>query len=100
MKTDPQFQCKNSTSGRLMAVGASDGGHIHFVNYLDSSNSSSIYLDTESYDTNSCLRMTRKVDGIGLTYNLYGTHNITKGTSALTSGTSPLNTNAIYLQYE
>ena len=33
-------------------------------------------------------------------YNMYGTHNITKGTTDLTTGTSPLANDAIYLVYE
>ena len=100
MKTDPQFQCRNSTSGRLMAVGASDNGFVHFINYLDANNSASLFLDTETYNINSCLRLVRKVNDVRSEYNLYGTHNITKGTSSLISGTSVLDTNAIYVQYE
>ena len=100
MSTDPQFQCKNTTSERLMAVGASDSGVIHFLNYLDSNNSIAIYLDTESCNIDSILRMTKKTNGTSTTYNLYGTHNITKVTKSLKSGSSALSTNAIYLQYE
>lgn len=36
----------------------------------------------------------------GKDYNVYGTHNITKGTSALTAGSSALGNDCIYLQYE
>ena len=38
--------------------------------------------------------------GSGSTYYLYGTHNITKGTDAITAKTSKLETNCIYLQYD
>ena len=40
------------------------------------------------------------VDGTSNWYYMYGTHNITKGTSDLTAGIDALTTNSIYLVYE
>lgn len=99
MNTDPQFQCKNLSNGRLMAVGTSNDSSIHFLNYQNEKNSNTIALEPETYNLNSCFKLNRRVDGVISSYILYGSHNITKGTSALTSGSS-LQTHAIYLQYE
>lgn len=51
-------------------------------------------------DVDNSLQLQRYVNGSYTTYRIYGTHNITKGTAAMTAGTSKLETNCIYLQYE
>ena len=100
MANDPQFQCKNTTSNRLMAVGASDIGAAHLLNYLDSNNSTSIHLTGESDPLPSRVQLAARKDGVASSYMIYGSHNITKGTTALISGTSELTAGCIYLQVE
>ena len=57
----------------------------------------SSYLDGSLENT---IGLGHMVDGTSKWYTMYGTHNITKGTSDLTAGTDALKTDAIYLVYE
>lgn len=67
----------------------------------DASNIRTLQLLSQSYKSavQEAIRMQETVSGTATSYKLYGEHNVTKGTSGMTAGSSALTTGCVYLQY-
>ena len=98
----PQLILKNTnaTVPRQGYLLQGNDGYLNMQNYLDANNSQTLYIKRESDDIQQAVRLSRKISGTTNYYDMYGTHNITKGTTDLTAGSSALTTNAIYFVYE
>lgn len=59
-----------------------------------------LYNSTSTTDVSKAIRLLDTVDGTTKNYNLYGEHNITKGTTDLEAGVSELKSGCIHLVYE
>lgn len=100
-KSSPYLYLNNSTQGRTLSVYMAGDDTAALANRKDSNNYHGLYLTPETSGKEKILRLMRKENGGSAEYyNVYGEHNITKGTSDLTAGTSTLTTGAIYLVYE
>lgn len=96
----PQIKLANLSNSRTGYFIEGNDNYLSIINKKDDNNQQSLYIKQESDPINEAVRIGRKVDGTTNYYNIYGTHNITKGTTDLTAGSSELATNAIYLVYE
>lgn len=96
----PQIKLTNLSSSRMGYIMEGNDNYLSIINKKDDNNQQSLYIKQESDSINEAVRIGRKVNGTTNYYNIYGTHNITKGTTDLTAGSSELATNAIYLVYE
>lgn len=96
----PQITLSNLSTSRTGYFIEGNDNYLSIINKKDDNNQQSLYIKQESDSINEAVKIGRKVDGTTNYYNIYGTHNITKGTTDLTAGSSELATNAIYLVYE
>lgn len=96
----PQIKLSNLSTSRVGYLREGNDNYLGIINKKDDNNQQSLYIKQESDSINEAVKIGRKVDGTTNYYNIYGTHNITKGTNDLTAGSSELATGAIYLCYE
>lgn len=98
-KSYPRLELENTDNGRILAFLESDS-YAQIANYLDSTDYRGIRIKPETTEVESSVSIHEIVGGEVNDYKLYGEHNITKGTTDLTAGTSELKDGCIYLVYE
>ena len=97
----PNLELKNTSNDRIGYIAMSPDKTCGFYNYLDPDNRQGLYIPSvETAALVNSIKFLRTVSGTTNYYSIYGTHNITAGTTDLTAGSSALDTGAIYLVYE
>lgn len=99
-KRNPEVILRNTEHNRYADIYIPNSEIVNIQNRQDSKNYSGFYIKKESNKTESVVGLELMSNGINNTYNIYGEHNVTKGTSALTAGSSALSNGCIYLCYE
>ena len=99
-KTFPINKLTNSDNNYSLQLQMAGDKTAGMYNIKDNDNAIGIYLTDTIESPERAVRLSHKYNGTAKYYNVYGEHNITKGTTDLTAGTSTLTTGAIYLVYE